>query len=95
MRAIVIGGLGGMGQGVARDLIKQEKITKVTLGDINIDPARVQEKLRASDKVSLARIDVNDHQVLVDAIREHESSFKRAPLKLQGQPLLKSSYMGF
>jgi saccharopine dehydrogenase (NAD+, L-lysine-forming) len=72
MRAIVIGGLGGMGQGVARDLIKQEKITKVTLGDINIDPARVQEKLRASDKVSLAKIDVNDHQVLVDAIKEHD-----------------------
>jgi lysine 6-dehydrogenase len=72
MRAIVIGGLGGMGQGVARDLIKQEKITKVTLGDINIDPARVQEKLRASNKVSLARIDVNDHQVMVDAIREHD-----------------------
>jgi len=72
MRAIVIGGLGGMGQGVARDLIKQEKITKVTLGDINIDPARVQEKLRASDKVSLFKIDVNDHQVLVASIREHD-----------------------
>ncbi|MFO7601098.1 MAG: saccharopine dehydrogenase NADP-binding domain-containing protein [Candidatus Desulfacyla sp.] len=72
MRAIVIGGLGGMGQGVARDLIKQEKITKVTLGDINIDPARVQEKLRASDKVSLARIDVNDHAGLVNAIREND-----------------------
>ena len=72
MRAIVIGGLGGMGQGVARDLIKQEKITKVTLGDINIDPVRVQEKLRASDKVSLTRIDVNDHRVLVGAIKEHD-----------------------
>jgi len=72
MRAIVIGGLGGMGQGVARDLIKQEKITKVTLGDINIDPVRVQEKLRASDKVSLTRIDVNDHRVLVAAIKEHD-----------------------
>jgi len=72
MRAIVIGGLGGMGQGVARDLIKQEKITQVTLGDINTDPARVQDKLRASGKVSLAKIDVNDHQVLVDAIRQHD-----------------------
>ncbi len=47
MKALVIGGTGGMGQGVARDLIKQERITKVTLGDINIDPARVHEKLRA------------------------------------------------
>jgi saccharopine dehydrogenase (NAD+, L-lysine-forming) len=72
MRAIVIGGTGGMGQGVARDLIKQEKIVKVTLGDINVDPARVQEKLRASQKVSLARIDVNDHDGLVKAIKEHD-----------------------
>jgi len=72
MRAIVVGGLGGMGQGVARDLIKQEKITKVTLGDINIDPARVQEKLRASSKVSLVKIDVTDHNVLVNAIKEND-----------------------
>jgi len=72
MQAIVIGGTGGMGQGVARDLIKQEKITKVTLGDINIDPDRLQEKLRASDKVSLIKIDVNDHNGMVGAIREND-----------------------
>lgn len=69
MKVLVIGGTGGMGQGVARDLIKQERIEKVVLGDINIDPARVQEKLRASDKVSLVRIDVNDHAGMVGAIK--------------------------
>jgi saccharopine dehydrogenase (NAD+, L-lysine-forming) len=69
MKALVIGGTGGMGQGVARDLIKQERITSVTLGDINVDPARVQEKLRKSEKVSLVKIDVNDHQGLVSAIK--------------------------
>jgi lysine 6-dehydrogenase len=72
MRAIVIGGTGGMGQGVARDLIKQEKITKVTLGDINIDLDRVQDKLRASGKVSLTKIDVNDNNGMVGAIREND-----------------------
>jgi len=70
MKALVLGGTGGMGQGVARDLIKQEQITKVTLGDINTDPNRVQEKLRASDKVSLIRIDVNDHKGMVSAIKD-------------------------
>jgi lysine 6-dehydrogenase len=70
MKALVVGGTGGMGQGVARDLIKQEKINQVVLGDINIDPSRVQDKLRASNKVSLVRIDVNDHHSLVGAIRE-------------------------
>ncbi len=59
-----------MGQGAARDLIKQEQIKKVILGDINIDPIRVQDKLKASDKISLSKIDVNDHQGLVGVIRE-------------------------
>jgi saccharopine dehydrogenase (NAD+, L-lysine-forming) len=70
MQALVVGGTGGMGQGVARDLIKQEQIKRVILGDINIDPTRVQDKLRASGKVSLSRIDVNDHNGLVRAIRD-------------------------
>jgi saccharopine dehydrogenase (NAD+, L-lysine-forming) len=70
MKALVLGGTGGMGQGVARDLIKQEQITKVVLGDINTDPNRVQEKLRASKKVSLISIDVNDHNGMVSAIKD-------------------------
>jgi len=70
MRALVIGGAGGMGQGVARDLIKQEQVTKVTLGDINTDPDRLAEKLRASEKISLIKIDVNDHSGMVSAIKK-------------------------
>ena len=69
MQVIVVGGAGTMGQGVARDLIKQEKITKVTLGDIVTDPNRLQEKLRSSDKVTLVKIDVNNHDKLVSAIK--------------------------
>ena len=70
MKVLVVGGTGGMGQGVARDLIKQEQIRQVVLGDINTDPARVQDKLRASEKVTLTEIDVNDHDGMVKAIRE-------------------------
>jgi len=70
MQALVLGGTGGMGQGVTRDLIKQEQIKKVVLGDINTDPNRVQEKLRASGKVSLVRVDVNDHKGLVGTIKD-------------------------
>lgn len=70
MRVLVIGGTGGMGQGVARDLIKQVKIEQVILGDINIDPNRVQEKLKASEKVTLVKIDVNDHDGMVKEIKE-------------------------
>lgn len=70
MRVLVIGGTGGMGQGVARDLIKQVKIEQVILGDINIDPNRVQEKLKASEKVTLVKIDVNDHDGMVKEIKK-------------------------
>ena len=70
MQTLVLAGTGSMGQGVARDLIKQEQIKNVILGDINTDPSRVQDKLRASGKVSLIRIDVNDHNGLVRAIRD-------------------------
>ncbi len=70
MQVLIIGGTGTMAQGVARDLIKKERVKKVVLGDINTDPNRVQEKLRSSEKVSLLRTDVNDHVGLVKAIRE-------------------------
>lgn len=69
MQALIVGGTGGMGQGVARDLIKQDRLKKVILGDINVDPARVQEKLRSSEKVELKRLDVNDPQGMVEAIQ--------------------------
>ena len=47
MQVLVLGGTGGMGQGVARDLIKQAQIRKVILGDINTDPdnRQVQDNL--------------------------------------------------
>ena len=70
MQTLVLGGTGAMGQGVARDLIKQEQVKSVVLGDIATDPERVQPKLRASDKVSLKKVDVNDHAGLVAAIKE-------------------------
>jgi lysine 6-dehydrogenase len=70
MRPLVLGGTGTMGQAVALDLIKQEKVTKVLLGDIVTDPGRLREKLRASEKVSLSKIDVNDHAGMVSAIKD-------------------------
>jgi len=73
MRALVVGGTGGMGQGVARDLIKQEQIEKVILGGRNADPGRLQDKLRSCEKVSLIRMDVNDHNGMVSAIRDADA----------------------
>jgi lysine 6-dehydrogenase len=70
MRAIIIGGVGGMGQGVARDLVKQDRVTDVILADLYPDPDRLSKKLRDNDKTKLIKMDVNDHASMVDAFKE-------------------------
>jgi lysine 6-dehydrogenase len=70
MRALVLGGAGGMGQGVARDLIKQQQVTHVVLGDLYPDPARLAPKLRDSEKANLIKMDVNDHNGMVNTIKQ-------------------------
>jgi lysine 6-dehydrogenase len=70
MQVLVLGGAGDMGQAASRDLIKQEQVKKVVLGDIIADPGRLHDKLRTSEKVSLKKIDAYDHAGLVTAIRD-------------------------
>lgn len=70
MRAIVLGGAGGMGQGVARDLIKQQQVTDVILADLYPDPERLAPKLRDSEKATLIKMDVNDHDAMVNTFKE-------------------------
>jgi lysine 6-dehydrogenase len=70
MRALVLGGAGGMGQGVARDLIKQQKVTSVILGDLYPDPERLGQKLRDSEKINLIKMDVNDHDSMVSTFKK-------------------------
>jgi len=70
MRALIIGGFGGMGQGVARDLIKQEQVKSVILADLFPDPQRLSTKLRENEKTELVKMDVNDHESMVNAFKE-------------------------
>jgi saccharopine dehydrogenase (NAD+, L-lysine-forming) len=70
MRALVLGGAGGMGQGVGRDLIKQQQVTDVILADLYPDPERLAPKLRNSQKATLIKMDVNDHDVMVNTFKE-------------------------
>ncbi len=67
MKALIIGGVGGMGQGVARDLIKQDQVSSVVLADLYPDPERLSKKLRESEKSTLIKMDVNDHEDMVKA----------------------------
>ena len=70
MRALIIGGVGGMGQGVARDLIKQEQVNAVILADLFPDPQRLSTKLRENEKTELVKMDVNDHEAMVNAFKD-------------------------
>ena len=70
MRALIIGGVGGMGQGVARDLIKQEQVKSVILADLFPDPQRLSTKLRENEKTELVKMDVNDHESMVNAFKK-------------------------
>lgn len=69
MKALVVGGAGGMGQSVARNLIKQEEFEGVILGDIQADPQRLHEKLRQSEKVSIKKLDLMEHESLLEAMK--------------------------
>ena len=70
MKALIIGGVGGMGQGVARDLVKQEQVTDVILADLYPDPERLSKKLRENKKATLIKMDVNDHELMVNAFKD-------------------------
>ncbi len=70
MRILIIGGVGGMGQGVARDLIKQKQVSNVILADLYPNPERLSTKLRESQKTKLIKMDVNDHNAMVAAFKD-------------------------
>ncbi|HKI49989.1 MAG TPA: saccharopine dehydrogenase NADP-binding domain-containing protein [Desulfobacteria bacterium] len=69
MKALIIGGVGGMGQGVARDLVKQQQVEEVILADLYPDPERLSKKLRENEKATLIKLDVNDHDAMVSAFK--------------------------
>lgn len=70
MRALIIGGVGGMGQGVAKYLNFDKRVTDIVLADLYPDPDRLTPKLQKSDKISLIKMDVNEHDAMVAAFKE-------------------------
>lgn len=70
MRAFVLGGAGGMGQGVCRDLIKQDQVEAVIIGGRNPQPERLSPKLRDSEKVRMVRMDINDPEGMKTAFND-------------------------
>jgi saccharopine dehydrogenase (NAD+, L-lysine-forming) len=70
MRALIIGGVGGMGQGVAKYLVWDDRVTDVILADLYPDPERLTPKLRENKKATLIKMDINEHDAMVAAFKE-------------------------
>ena len=59
MKVIILGGCGFIGSSIARDLIKSEQVTRVTLADKNTDMVKVADSVKASPKITVKHLDVN------------------------------------
>ena len=62
-------GAGRTGLASARDLLNSKDVTHVTVGDINTSRAENFAKKTGSDKISITRIDLTNHENLVNAIK--------------------------
>ncbi len=70
MKVVIIGGRGNVGQEVALELIRQQEIGSIVLGDVNADPAGLRLRLRKNRKISLERVDAADHRKLTGLLRD-------------------------
>lgn len=66
---IFVLGAGRTGLAVARDLIESKDVARVTLGDIDTSRAEQFAERTVSDKISVIRIDLTNHENLVNAIK--------------------------
>jgi lysine 6-dehydrogenase len=71
MRFIVLGGAGDMGNEAVRTLARHEKVKEVMVADLNLKAAQLLAG-ELGPPVRACRLDVLDHQGLVDSIRGYD-----------------------
>jgi len=69
MKIVVLGGAGMMGCVAVKDLACSESVDEVVIADLNLERAEEVHEAIASSKVSVARVDVTDHERLVALLR--------------------------
>lgn len=72
MRIIVLGGAGDMGSRTVRDLAEQPAVESLVIGDYDEARAQALAESLNDPKVSALKVDANDHDALVGAIRDHD-----------------------
>ena len=69
MRIIVLGGAGKMGCISVQSLTKDPRVNEVVIADYNLEQAKIVAETIDSPKISIQKVDVNDHAGLVNALR--------------------------
>lgn len=70
MRVLALGGCGAQGTFAVKDLVQSQDVSVVIIADIDLERAKKVAFDIASPKLSTMRVDVNDHQSLVEAMKD-------------------------
>lgn len=68
MRIIVLGGAGKMGCISVQSLTKDPRVNEVVIADYNLEQAKIVAETINSPKITIQKVDVNDHAGLVKAL---------------------------
>jgi len=69
MKIVVLGGAGKMGCVSVQTLVNDVRVDEVVIADISMDNAKVVADYLGSPKVSIQKVDVNNHAELVAALK--------------------------
>ncbi|MFN2216899.1 MAG: saccharopine dehydrogenase family protein, partial [Anaerolineales bacterium] len=69
MRIVVLGGAGKMGCISVQSLTKDPRVSEVVIADYNLEQAGIVAKTINSPKISIEKVDVNDHAGLVNVLK--------------------------
>lgn len=73
MKIVVLGGAGKMGVLAVEDLVINDRVAEVVLADREIEMAAAVAEYLHSPKLGIREIDLNDHESLVDLLRDADA----------------------
>ena len=91
MRIVVLGGAGKMGCISVQSLTKDPRVDEVVIADYNLEQAKVVAETIDSAKISIEKVDVNDHAGLVKHVRNPDPVTNTFPLAGEKSPGIRSS----
>lgn len=69
MKIVVLGGAGKMGCIAVQALSRDERVSEVVIADYNLENAQIVADYINSHKITIAHVDVNNHEQLVNTLR--------------------------